>query len=157
MFRRQVLKKGGVAAISTVTISSGVVSAKDRSRNPPGDNVPSAKVSAFGIDEVQEVSTGEWIIHRIGWVSPTEEEVSEALEKMEIQAWLDGEEITDAGSYWGEPFETDDGYQAEWQYTTPPRSPGEYEITVRIEFIEDFSERWGEGDSIETTGEYNVS
>ena len=158
MFRRQVLKKGGIAAIGAVTLSSGVVSANNRSRNPPNDNVPSAEVSAFGFDEVQDVSTGEWIVHRIGWISPTEDAVHEALEKMEIRAWLDGEEITDADSYWGDTFVNDDDiYQAEWQYTTPPRSPGEYKITIRIEFTEDYSEDWSEGDYIVTTGDYKVS
>lgn len=162
MRRRQFLAATGTAVAATA-LASGVTAAGGSGRGEVPGNAPSTSVHPFP-SGTQSVSTGEWIVHRIGWVDAeggdsTRADVEEFLAKTDTQAWIDGDPVADTESYWGEPVEGDDGrWYVWWRYATPPKSPGSYDFRYRIEFTEALSEGDNPaGKVVDFTGTYEVS
>lgn len=162
MRRRQLLTATGATVAAATALASGVTAAASGRGEVPG-NAPSAEVHPFP-GGVQQVSAGEWVVHRIGWVDveggdSTREDVEEFLAKTDTQAWIDGDPVEDTDAIWGEPVQGDDGqWYVWWRYATPPKQPGTYSFRYRIEFTEDMSEGDNEaGDVVDLTGTYEVS
>ncbi|MFC7238261.1 hypothetical protein ACFQS4_08505 [Saliphagus sp. GCM10025317] len=158
MRRRQLLVNAGSVALGSTIAASGLAAAESDRRLPPNENVSSTSIHPFPTPEPQEVSTGDWITHRIGWISPTKGELEDFLGKYDIRAWIDGEPIDDFDSYRGDINEDEDGWTTYWRYTTPPKSPGIYEFEVEFEFNEDLDNGKNEaGDVITVAGTYEVA
>lgn len=173
MKRRDFVTRASGIALGSV-LASGTVAGRDGGSSPNG-NVRTETVSIFAPeDDPRQVSTGSWISHSWGWFDgeggdSTREDLERWLDAVELTVLIDGEEVENPDQYLGEIFLNDDGkYQIDWEYVTPPKSPGRYTFTVEYYYpdgFEDVSDEDEEGPDIEHppgfrqawTGHYEVT
>lgn len=156
MRRRQMLANTGAVLLGTGVFATVTTASEGSRRLPPNENTPSTMVRPFGSLD-QEVATGDWIQHRLGWVAETKELIEDTVDSITVEAWIDGEYVDDFDSYRGDIIEEDGDWFTFWRYTTPPKSPGEYEFRIRVEFIDQpISEDWEKGDVVNSAGTYTV-
>lgn len=114
-----------------------------------------------------KVDTSSWIIHRFGWRTAASEGPKELKEFLEVPTYeftIDGQTIQETDSHWGEitRSRTADGWFVRWEYATPPKSPGEYEFNVRMNFERPLQHRDAVGEVtrwsgvVEEQSTYNV-
>lgn len=130
--RRRVIKTIGI--LGAVTGSSGIATADGRTE-PPG-NAPTVRVSPW--PGITEVPVGHWINHRISinvhWADDEEkgtkegamESITQFLDDVDCDAWIDGEQVADPNDHWTEPVvhEEEHFVETEWRFVTPPKPPG---------------------------------
>lgn len=144
-------------ALGAAALAAGAHAAGPGGRDPPSENTPSAEVHPFPTGDPQQISTGEWVVHRVGWVAPSRAAIEDFRAKVELQAWVDGEPVGD-DSNWGDPYQEDGDWYVMWRYATPPKSPGVYTFRARFEFTEALNDGSREpGDVDDITGTYEVS
>lgn len=153
MERRRFIRGAGLALVSA-SVLSNPVAAGPTDGDRPNDNVPHQRVHPFSTraDPIV-VPAGTWLDHKVGWVDNSKEKVERFLEVVDFDAWIDGEHVTDE---WGPIQEEDGRLFTWWNYSTPPKSPGNYTFRTRFEFTADLDERWQEGDVVDLTGHYRV-
>lgn len=146
----------------------GHVSAREAG-DTPNDNVSDKRITPFSSeDDPDEVSTGTWISHALGWVDKeggdsTKADVERFIDVVEVSATIDGEEIEDTEEYWGDVHYDDDyeAYIGWWEYSTPPKSPGTYEFTIEFYYPDGFYDSGNEvrepGRRDSFTGYYEVT
>lgn len=159
--RRSALKTVGAGVLGGGTLV-GAVSANppaDSEGELPNDNVEYSTVLPFGCRDLdreacslQEVPTGDWVLHTVAWVAggaggklrcaedieELESVLTNFLENADTRAWIDGEEISNAHQYWSDPREPrrqklDFLRAVEWEYFTPPKEKGSEQLfRIRI-------------------------
>lgn len=151
MFRRQVLKKGGILAGSSLAFSSSAIARGDGEL--PNGNVSVTTVGPWRSKaNAKEVPAGDWVRHGIAWVDlsgdgepgaheSTREDIERWLDAKEFSAWIDGEQIENADQRWVEPFLTNEGlWRTHWTYSTPPKAPGLYSVRMHYEYPNGYSD-----------------
>ena len=136
-----------------LTIATPVASA-GRDGALPAEQVPAGDVSPFDWNEPQSVSTGEWITHGFGWISTLDHfDDDEYDHPCDNLAWIVDEntdyrvelpdrtfDFGESEAYWSECQETThegyDAYERMWEFSTPPKPPGEYEFSITIRYHE---------------------
>ena len=144
--RRKVLSMLGTGGLAMASLSaSAAARGQGRGRETlPNPNAPSSKVYPFGCENpydkstcnVQEVSPGDWIVHRVYWITsgnecgkPRERQrelLRKFLDNADTRAWIRGEEVKDAHQYYSQPYYEDqfDQMAIQWKFVTPPKRKG---------------------------------
>lgn len=166
--RRRTVVKGAAGALTTITLFSGIGSARSEGELPNG-NVSESRVHPFGTrDDPIQVATGDWITHYLGWIDDeggdhSREDVAAWLDAVEFSARIDGDPVENPDQYWGDivPQKTDDGtdtWAVWWEYSTPPKKPGLHTFTIRLEYPDGFDDAGFEpGLTREFTSYYEVA
>jgi hypothetical protein len=140
--RRDVLRKTGLAIAGTTALS-GTALADGDGADPRPEPVAGSlsnwnsrwnKVMPWN-DDYSTADTGEWIIHDVGWGFEPEldeggrEYARQWVEDTTDVITIDGEVFEDDDFRWSEPEEAEEDYigtHIHWQFSTPPKEPGEY-------------------------------
>lgn len=78
-----------------------------------------------------DIHTGTWVRLHFGWGSNTEETLTELLEGLEMEFYLDDKEVKDPLKYFTlKPVGTQ--WALSWIYQHPPFKPGEHTWTISL-------------------------
>jgi hypothetical protein len=96
-------------------------------KEKPSKNVNSEMAQPFPGDWT--IPTGTWIDHDFNIVG-SREGIESAIPTLRV--WIGGEEIDNPQQYLADIEETDSGASVNWNYVTPPKSPGTYKFKSSI-------------------------
>lgn len=151
MNRRNLLKMSSSALVGAVGVSafSGTVAAGDADpRSDPQDGtLPDEDVPVVGVDpkagpnQNNEAPPGVWLDHNVGWTGVTTcGPLLDVFENTKDIFRIDGERIENPKQYWGEcevNYVNPELKNLPWHFYTPPKPPGTYEFSWRVEFLDD--------------------
>lgn len=128
--------------------STGVVGAGGKGESP-SDKVDTTDVHPLNPNPSEPINVpkGNWVNHYIGWVDhegagSEKEDVERWLDAVEMEVFIDGEEIENPDQYWGDVNYSDEkeGYVVWWEYQSPPKPPGLYDYTVVYNYPDGFED-----------------
>lgn len=138
--RRKLLTATGMALVSAGTISSSANASqrgwKGVRTDPPAGDVEIQTVSYGNREREEDIKSGVWIDHFFGYIldRDTPEEAADLLAEIDFSIQIDGDELIDPKQYFGEIEEYNGEFEGDFitlfNAYTPPRSPGEYILTI---------------------------